>query len=297
MPNVVYCSKLAQAYNRYIGPLGFIQHSTQGENVSTHVASVRLDAAGTAKPERAIVKFFRFADHGWLNEYTAWNLAQHLGVKTSPRAALLIGSHKDITKDHGPELKKAAKYTTDPIVLWCTSAVEPTLPVQQALGVNWEHAAMRIDSGQRLAAMDAWLGNCDRIPNNTLYWTAGSGGLVAIDHEKSVFNQDWSLVEPMHLDDILDASGNPVAESVLLKAIKQATKSKDSAIKKAARTAKAKLFDYSRNTHLAALDECQADVTAMATANFTAQASQHLLSFLSFRISEDCQKRRYGLML
>jgi hypothetical protein len=145
--------------------------------------------------------------------------------------------------------------------------------------------------------MDAWLGNCDRISNNTLYWTSGDGGLVAIDHEKTVFNQDWAQLQPIHADDHLDANGNPLAETVLLKAIKAATKSTDSAIKKAARAAKSKLFDYSRNTHPAAFNHCEADVRAMATANFGAQASQHLLSFLSFRISEDCQIRRYGLMI
>lgn len=296
MPNAVFCSPLLPAYGRYLASLKSLPNATPGENSSTHVASVKLTSAA-GNPERAVVKLFQFTDKGWLNEYAAWMLAQHLGVKTSPRAALLVGTSADITKDHGPELRQAVRAYSGPLVLWCTSAVEPTLPIQQVLGSSWERAIMRIDAGHRLAAMDAWLGNCDRFENNILYWSAGDGGLVAIDHEKSVFNQDWTAQAPLHYDEVLDANGNPLAETALLKAIKLATKSKDNAIKKAARIAKSKLFEFSKQTHTSAFNDCQADVEKMAESNFGVQASAHLLSFLSLRISEDCQKRRYGLII
>lgn len=297
MPATVYPAKLQDAYSRYIGPLGSQLQARHGMNPTTHVASIRMDAANPTKSERAVVKFFQMNDRGWFNEYFSWTLAQHLGVKTAPRAALLVGTAADITAGHGPELNQAAHMGSAPMVLWCTSAVEPASNVQQAMGAKWDRQVLTTPEGRRLAAMDAWLGNCDRIAANLLMWRSSIGGLVAIDHEKSAFNEPWPFVHARHLDETLGADGKPIAGTVLLNFIQKAAGSKEKSVQKAASSACNDLFHISETSHPKALSDCQRTLADHAELNFGPQAAQHLLSFLSYRASEDCMKRRYGLVI
>lgn len=291
-----HITQFNNSYRRYIGPLGEQLHAMHGMNPSTHVASVCLNPAEPNKAERAVVKWFDHGDYGWLNEYAAWILAQELGVKTTPRAALLIGQPKDVSQDHCNELRSATRYSSGPMVLWCTSAVEPTKPVQQALGRNWETTALRLDSGRRMGAMDGWIGNCDRIDANTLYWTSGTGGLVAIDHEKMVFSQNWTQHPPQHPDEQTDASGQPKLTTRLIDAIHKARKSTDKAIKKAASTAASEMFGISQRDHGRALASAKPMLQALTQQNFGPQAWGNLLSFLDYRSSEDSLKQRYRIL-
>ena len=283
------------AYRRYTGTLASELSAAPGMNASTHVAQVCLDPAKPDKSELAVVKHFHYFDHGWANEYIAWTLAQALGVRTAPRAALLIGQREDITPDHGPELAAAAKYATGPMVLWCTSAIDPTKPLQQVLGRAWEQAALRMDSGRLMGCLDGWTANCDRIFTNALYW-ATRGELVAIDHEKMAFNTNWTASIVDHQDEITDADGKPLAQTRLIEVLLAARKSKDKNIRKNAKTAASEMFEHSKTKHPIALAHCMPAIKAMLNDNFTPKATENLLSFLDYRLSEDCLKKRFGVL-
>ncbi len=280
-------------YRRYIGPLASELPATLGMNTSTHVAEVCLDPDEPKKSERAVVKYFRFTDQGWANEYVAWLLACELGVVTPPRASLLIGNHDEITEGHGEELKTVARFDSGPMVLWCTSAVEPTRPVQQVFAKPWERVALGVESGRRMAAFDGWTGNCDRLHQNTLYWTTGHT-LVAIDHEKIAFNQDWTTAPLQHFDMMLDAAGEPKIRTRLLDALTRALSSSDNAVKKKAKEAKSAMFEHSKVSHPAALKLCSGLISRLLDSNFSNESSENLLSFLEHRLSDECMKSRYG---
>lgn len=294
--SAIHQATFSHAYQRYIGTLSEELPAKLGMNSSTHVAQVCLDPNKPDTSERAVVKYFRYSDKGWANEFIAWSFAQELGVTTAPRAALLIGQPSEVSKDHGPELNAAIKLSAEPMVLWCTSAVDPTLPLQQVLGHSWEQAALRVDSGKLMGALDGWTANCDRIANNALYWVA-KGALVAIDHEKMAFNQDWSNQQISHDDESLDAGGKPLLTTRLIDVLTKAKKSKDKALKKSAAKAADFMFEHSRSKHPPALAKCKASITAMIDGNFSQQATQHLLTFLDYRITEECLKKRYGMLV
>lgn len=295
MPTI-HRASFKQGYRRYSGPLASELSASLGMNRSTHVAQVCLNPEDPNTPERAVVKYFQYQDRGWANEYLAWALAQELGVATAPRAALLIGTKDDITPAHGAELAEAIRYANGPIVLWCTSAVSPTKPVQQVLGHSWEMAALRVDAGQLMGALDGWIANCDRLDQNALYWIA-HGKLVAIDHEKLAFGQDWVGGPLSHVDEQTNSAGNPVLQTRLIDVLLKARKSKNTVIKKNARTAANAMFEHSKTKHPAALNKCGQEISAMVQSNFTPTAYQNLVSFLNYRVLEDCLKKRYGLML
>ena len=291
---IVHTTSFAQGYRRYIGSLGDELNAKNGMNASTHVASVCLTPNDPGKTERAVVKHFRFSDHGWANEYVAWTLAQQLGVVTAPRAALLIGRPSEVAADHGAELNYAVVHDPDPFVLWCTSAIEPTKPVQQVLSRSWERAVLNVANAQILAAFDAWIGNCDRAVN-TLYWHVTGGGVVAIDHEKMVFAQDWAQHPPLDLDTV--PADEEKAATFLLDALQKAKASTDSSTKRAARRANQKMYEASKGKHAAALSHCTNLIQEMVTPNFSARACQNLLTFLERRAADDSVNTRFGYMI
>jgi hypothetical protein len=292
----VHRANFKQAYQRYSGPLASELPANLGMNTSTHVAQVCLNPEKPDTPERAVVKHFQYFDRGWANEYLAWTLAQVLGVPTAPRAALLIGKREDVTADHGPELLTATRLADGPLVLWCTSAVTPTRPLQQVLGRSWETAALRVDSGRLMGALDGWVANCDRIENNALYWVA-QGALVAIDHEKLAFGQDWINSPLTHEDEETDATGKPVLLTRLIDVLLAAKKSKDKAIRTNARTAAYAMFEHSKTKHPVALSQCLNEVATLIQNNFSTKAYENLISFLDYRVSEECLKKRYGFIV
>lgn len=297
MPGKAHQAHFKSAYHRYIAPLSSSLPAQLGMNQSTHVGYVCLDPSTPAKAERAVVKCFHYSDPAWANELIAWTMAQALGVKTAPRAAVLVAKRQDISVDHGPEINAFAQYVTTPIVLWCMSAIEPTLPVQQVLGHNWETACLRTEAGRTLGAMDGWIGNCDRLAQNALYWSSGTGGVVAIDHEKMAFAQDWSCASVQHFDELLDATGKPIHPTRLIAAIKVAHKSKDKNTKRAAGIAVNEMFGMSKDKHPGALADCRDLIEKTAVNNFGPRAGANLLSFLDYRVSEDCMKRRFGILI
>lgn len=292
----VHQASFKQAYRRYSGPLASELPATLGMNSSTHVAHVCLNPDKPDLPERAVVKHFHYFDRGWANEYLAWTLAQTLGVVTAPRAALLIGKPEDVTADHGPELNAATRLTPDPLVLWCTSAITPTQPLQQVLGRSWEAAMLRINAGQLMGALDGWIANCDRIENNALYWVS-QGALVAIDHEKLAFGQDWANYPLTHDDEKTDANGKPLQKTRLIDVLMAAKKSKDKTTKTSARTAAYVMFEHSKTKHPVALSQCMTEISALVKDNFSSTAYENLVSFLDYRVLEECLRKRYGLML
>lgn len=297
MPTV-HETTFSSGYRRYLGPLGSELNAKVGMNPSTHVAQVCLNPDTPNTPERAVVKHFFFSEKGWVNEYACWLFAHALGVNVAPRAALLVGTKSDILPDHGPELNSAMQAAGVPMVLWCTSAIAPTQPLQQVYGLSWEQAVLRTPHGRRLAALDGWIGNCDRIEGNALFWST-AGQLVAIDHEKMVFNQDWTLRPPVHRDEA-DPSlngGLRVVATTLLERLSVARRSADRAVQRTARSAANEIFEHSRTEHPRALATHRASIEAKATSNFSAQAASNLLSFLDARVDEAAQRRRLGLTI
>lgn len=294
----VHKSTFSQAYRRYIGPLGEELAAKVGMNPTTHVANVCLNPNAPDIAERAVVKHFFLSDKGWVNEYVCWLLAHALGVKAAPRAALLIGARSDLIQEHGLELNTAMKYATVPMVLWCASAIEPTLPLQQVFRTGWEQAILKTENGKRLAALDGWTGNCDRIESNALFWSS-YGQVVAIDHEKMAFNQDWSLLSVKHRDeaDPVLNGGLPQIKTRLLEALNKARNSTEKTVRRAANTANNEMYEHSRQKHPVVFADHSAEIEDVANKNFSPQAATNLLSFLNSRLDEAVQRRRFGLTI
>ena len=143
--------------------------------------------------------------------------------------------------------------------------------------------------------MDGWTANCDRIAANALYWSS-RGSLVAIDHEKLAFNKDWTIAPVDHDDEKLDAAGKPLEQTRLLAVLVAAKKSKDKQIKRFASTAADAMFEHSKTQHPIALAACRHIIQELVEDNFTKLASKNLFTFLDYRLTEDCQKRRFGLL-
>lgn len=295
MQATVQTGKIATHYRRYLGSLRNHLKVSTGQNTSTHVGTVLMDPAQPHLPCRAVIKCFRMGDKGWFNEYAAWTLGNALGVRMPPMAALLVGSKTDITPEHGPELHDAALYATEPLVLWCTSALEPSKSVQSVIQKKWEQTVLKTDAGQRIAALDGWLGNCDRIGTNLLWWASATGAYVAIDHEKAVFNIDWINHDVRHIDEP-DPHGNPpVDRTHLIGLVHSAKNDKDDATRRAANRLIDKLMELSR-THDATWQAMRAQLAQHAVTNLGPTASERLLSFLDYRVTEDSIKRRLGLL-
>lgn len=292
----VRLGKISDLYLRYIGSLGNQLHTTQGQNGSTHVAAVCMDPEKPLEAGRSIVKFFHLSDKGWFNEYAAWRLAQALGVPVPPYAALLVGKRTDITPGHGPELNAAVADTGTPVVLWCTSALEPHKNIQTALGRQWESAVLKTAPGQHIAAMDGWLGNCDRIASNLLWWVSEGGAFTAIDHEKAAFNVDWTLTNVPHLDEPGASGRKPAINTHLINHIQSALRSKDKTTRNAAKKMASIMVIISKN-HTPAWNAIRAELAQEACNNFGAQACDRLLSFLDYRVTEDSINRRLGLVI
>ena len=147
-----------------------------------------------------------------------------------------------------------------------------------------------------MGALDGWTANCDRIANNALYWVT-KGSLVAIDHEKMAFNQDWSNQKVSHEDEVVGPDGKPLLPTRLIDVLMKAKKSKDKALKKSAAKAADFMYEHSKSKHPPTLAKCKASIAAMIDSNFSQQATQNLLSFLDYRVTEDCLKRRYAILI
>lgn len=296
MPATVRLGKISDLYLRYIGSLGDQFQARHGENGSTHVAAVCMSNDKPHDPGRAVVKFYHASDKGWFNEYAAWRLAHALGVRVSPHAALLIGRRSDITPGHGPELNAAVAGTGTPVVLWCTSALEPHKNIQAALGRQWESAVLKTDAGQRIAAMDGWLGNCDRIATNLLWWVSEGGAFTAIDHEKAAFNVDWTVRGVPHYDEPGPNGEKPAANTHLIGHIQTAQRSNDKSTRQAASKMASALAGHSKN-HSSTWAAMRTELAQEARNNFGTSACDRLLSFLDHRVTEDSIKRRLGLVI
>ncbi len=257
-------------YIRYNGPIG-----SRGANQTTHTAEVRFPGA----PGLAVVKAFPFSDKGWINEALAWALGMELDVGVPPAAMLLAASSDDLAGATEPELVLARNQwgSAGPIILWCASRLEIKSP-QHVWPIAWERVVMSKPFGRRLAAFDAWLGNCDRIAQNAPYWTT-KGRLAAIDHERLAFNQDWLRGHPIHID----KSGGVITH--LMKEIREAINKKK--IKTTdAKALIAELVQMSEE-HSSALDAVRASSEQLVSMNFGTPAADRLHTFLLERASSE----------
>lgn len=262
MPTI---GRYASHYGRYNGSV-----TKRGANPTTHTAEVRFPG----KPALAVAKAFASTDRGWANEALAWALGHCLGVVMPPQAMLLLVAPGELASEKDPELVAAhSLWGTGPIVLWCASRLDIKNP-QSVLSARWEHVVMSKPYGRRLAAFDAWLGNCDRIAQNAPYW-ASKGMVAAIDHERLAFAQDWLAGVPIHMDRFA------AHQTHLMKVIRVAVaakKIKDTEVKDLV----AELSVMSA-AHAGSLTSVHAEATMLIGNNFGTAAAGHLLSFLSDR--------------
>lgn len=257
-------------YIRYNGPVG-----RTGANQTTHTAEVRFPGA----PGLAVVKAFPFNDKGWINEAVAWTLGMELDVGVPPAAMLLAASPADLSDATEPELVLARSQwgVAGPIVLWCASRLD-IKPPQHVWPVAWERVVMSKPFGRRLAAFDAWIGNCDRIAQNAPYWMT-RGRLAAIDHERLAFNQDWRSSHPIHMDKSTGVMTH------LMKEIRDALNRK----KIKAADARALIADLVKlsDEHLAAFEAVRESSEQLVSMNFGGAAATCLHTFLLERASRD----------
>ena len=272
--------RFATHYERYNGSIG------QGANKSTHTAEVRFDSA---THELAVVKAFSFLDKGWLNEAVAWTLGQAAGVAQPPKAVILVATLEELSGMTEAEMVLARNLDAgrgEPIVFWCASRLA-TKPPQYLSSLSWENVVLRGSAGQRLAAFDGWIGNCDRIASNAPYWAA-RGVVAAIDHERLAFNQDWLAAAPEHFDRM------GIAETKLLERFHKAQKSNVFKPKQAREIASA-LHSMSVE-HAGHLANCRHDIENRLLVNVSKKASNDLLTFLSERATDVYISERLGVV-
>lgn len=266
--------RFATHYLRYNGLLGSI-----GANPSTHTAEVRFRSG----PALAVVKAFPLGDRGWVNEAVAWALGSELSIGVPPQATLLVATPDEASDSKVPGLETALRaFGRVPLVLWCATRLD-TKPPQQVWRMKWERVVLSKPYGLKLAAFDAWLGNCDRIAQNAPYWTT-RGQIAAIDHERLAFGQDWLPGVPIHLDRL----GGAVTH--LMRALREAASTK----KLRAVDVDVMVAELSLQSglHARALDKVQAESQALISANFGPGPASHLLSFLSERATPEFVQER-----
>lgn len=267
-------------YERYNGPVGAL-----GANVTTHTAAVRF-AEGSGL---AVVKAFSVFDKGWLNEAIAWVLGSALGVNVPPRAMLLAAAPSDLAGATEPELVLANKNLAmhGPVVLWCASRLD-VKPPQSVWSANWATQILRGESGQRLAAFDGWIGNCDRHRDNSPYWKA-RGVIAAIDHERMAFGQDWIASSPLH-QDVLGVHG-----TALLEVFHAARKSK-AIVNKQAKAIEAGLVTFSKG-HGPELAKLRSQIEQFVSSHASTGAAANLLTFLEDRAKDSYISGRVGVIV
>ncbi|WP_263561975.1 hypothetical protein [Paucibacter sp. DJ1R-11] len=257
--------RFASHYARYNGPIGKL-----GANPTTHTAEVRF----LGKPGLGVVKAFALSDFGWVNEAIAWALGNCLGVVMPPQGMLLLVAPGELGSDKEPELMAAHNlWGTGAIVLWCTSRLDIKCP-QNVWPIHWERVVMSKPYGRRLAAFDAWLGNCDRIAQNAPYWSS-KGLVAAIDHERLAFAQDWRKGVPIHMDR-LDAH-----QTHLMKVIREMIAAKK--LRAAEANELVAELAVMSEPHADTLSLVHADATSLVGDNFGTAAAANLLKFLSDR--------------
>ena len=266
-------------YERYNGQIG------QGANKTTHTAEIRFDQSLIGL---AVVKAFAFADKGWLNEAVAWTLGRSLGLAVPPRAILLVAAPGELASASEPELQVAHATLSPkgPIILWCASRLE-TKPPQQVLSMSWETVILRGEHGQRLAAFDGWIGNCDRISDNAPYWVT-RGLIAAIDHERMAFNQDWIAGAPQDFDRQGDA------KTRLLDRLHAAQKANVFKPKQA--TAIVAAMQGMSELHAVHLANLRAEIEQELLVNVGATAGGNLVTFLEDRATQDFISKRLGVL-
>ncbi len=269
-PRLPTVERYSTHYVRYNCPI-----SLKGANQSTHTAEVKFPTG----PKLAVVKAFSLREKGWVNEALAWALGEALDVGVPPESILLAVSAADLASATEPELVHARDQlgSLGPIMLWCATRLD-LKPPQYAWRLNWERAATSKPRGRKLAAFDAWLGNCDRIAQNAPYWMS-RGHIAAIDHERLAFNQDWRLGVPIHMD----VKGGVVTH--LMSAVRDAINKK--VLKANEATQLVSELAVISATHAETLASCHAEAEALVADNFSTNEAQNLLTFLADRATQD----------
>lgn len=266
-------------YGRYNSSIG------QGANKTTHTAEVKFDN----QHELAVVKAFSIKDRGWLNEYISWTLGKLLKISQPPKSLILVASHDDLKDIKDQEIARARNLLADKddlVVFWCASRIS-IKPPHHLSKQSWEEVVLRGEVGQKIAAFDGWIGNCDRIASNAPLWI-NKGVIAAIDHERLAFNQDWFIQEPKHFDHI------GIYETVLLEKFQKSLKANKFSTKQS-KTIIAALETFS-NEHADAMKKSWNYIEEIIIKNVSPEASNNLKNFLSKRCEEDVIKQRLGVL-
>jgi hypothetical protein len=191
-----------------------------------------------------------------------------------PQAMLLLVAPGELATENDPELVSAHRlWGIGTIVLWCASRLDIKNP-QSVWSARWESVVMSKPYGRRLAAFDAWLGNCDRIAQNAPYWSS-KGMVAAIDHERLAFAQDWRTGVPIHMDRLA------AHQTHLMKVIREAVAAKK--IKAAEVKVLVAEICVMSAAHAGSLTSIHTEATTLVGDNFGTAAAGHLFTFLSDR--------------
>lgn len=196
-----------------------------------------------------------------------------------PHAMLLAASPDDLISAKEPELVLARNQWAGagPIIFWCASKLEIKQP-QYVWSTGWERAVTAVPYGQKLAAFDSWLGNCDRIAVNAPYWTT-KGRIAAIDHERLAFNRNWISGPVQHLDVM------GLCATHLLKELRSAVDKKKMKSSEGEKLI-SKIVVFSR-CHSDVLERVREDLKNLIVDNFGEAAADNLLKFLTERAEQD----------
>jgi hypothetical protein len=285
-------------YRRYLGPLAQIGART-GHNKTAHVATIGVEVDGKIVPTRCVVKMFHASDCRWFNELFAWLYGRAVGVSVPPCATVLYGSANDIREIDCPELTQGVEGVTTPMILWCTSEISPKSKIQTSVSKGWSEVILSRQDGKTLAAFDSTIGNFDRIAENVVFWTAGGGELVAVDHEDAALAQDWTI-SPI---DLIDERASRVFThpTQLLHWVEATMKS---ATGKGAKGRKAALesllsecYHISEQDHPGGWGNVRNEVANFACASFNLSAAQRLLDFVDHRVTPGSRNARFGFFV
>lgn len=285
-------------YRRYMGPLAGIGAKT-GRNKTAHVASIAAEVDGEIVPTRCVVKMFHASDCRWFNELFAWLYGRAVGVSVPPCATVLYGSANDIRELNRPELTQGVEGVTTPMILWCTGVISPRAKIQIPVSKDWSEVILSRQDGKALAAFDSAIGNCDRIAENVVFWTAGGGELVAIDHEDAAFAQDWTI-GPIELID--ERAGRVFTHPTQLlhwveANMKSATGKGAKGRKAALQSLLSECYHISEQGHHKGWAIVRDEVAKFATASFNPSAAQRLLDFVDHRVTPDSRNARFGFFV
>jgi hypothetical protein len=165
-----------------------------GINVGSHIAAVRFE--GDKAPTKAYVKFCGPSEHDLFYEILGYILAQNLGIKQPPRAALIIAP-LDLIRKHGGVLPDWIPKNAQSMPAFCTE-LSPSRSISylykaDALLAKYQDLFINCHNWYAsVTAFDEWLANNDRNGGNILQLSPNVYSII--DHGRLFDNKSPSII-------------------------------------------------------------------------------------------------------